>query len=41
VDKEKYEARPGTVVQVDAGMAHAYENTGTEDMVLVSLNLQV
>ena len=39
--KEKYEARPGTVVQVDAGIPHAYENTGTEDMVLVSLNLQV
>jgi mannose-6-phosphate isomerase-like protein (cupin superfamily) len=39
VDKEKYEARPGTVVQVDGGTAHAYENTGTEDLVLVSLNL--
>ncbi len=39
VNKEQYIARPGLVVQVDAGTPHAYENTGTEDLVLVSLNL--
>jgi quercetin dioxygenase-like cupin family protein len=33
------EVRPGVVVQVDAGEAHAYENTGKDDMVLVSLNI--
>lgn len=41
VGKDKYEARAGTVVQVDAGTAHAYENSGNEDLVLVSLNLPV
>jgi mannose-6-phosphate isomerase-like protein (cupin superfamily) len=41
IGKEKYEARSGTVVQVDAGTAHSYENTGTDDLVLVSLNLPV
>jgi len=32
-------ARAGVVAQIDAGVEHAYENTGTEDLVLVSLNL--
>ncbi len=41
VGNEKYEVRPGTVVQVDEGTAHAYENTGIDDLVLVSLNLPV
>ena len=36
---ERSEARPGVVVQIDAGVEHAYENTGTEDLVLVSLNI--
>jgi quercetin dioxygenase-like cupin family protein len=36
---EKTEARRGVVAQVDAGVAHAYENTGQEDLVLVSLNI--
>jgi quercetin dioxygenase-like cupin family protein len=39
VQKQEYKARPGVVVQVDAGTPHAYENTGTEDLVLISLNL--
>jgi quercetin dioxygenase-like cupin family protein len=33
------EARPGVVAQIDAGVEHAYENTGKEDLVLVSLNI--
>jgi mannose-6-phosphate isomerase-like protein (cupin superfamily) len=33
------DVRTGTVVQVDAGESHAYENTGKEDLVLVSLNI--
>ena len=36
---ERSEARLGVVVQIDAGVEHAYENTGTEDLVLVSLNI--
>ncbi len=36
---ERSEAGPGLVAQIDAGAEHAYENTGKEDLVLVSLNL--
>ena len=36
---ERQVARPGVVAQIDAGVQHAYENTGTEDLVLVSLNI--
>ena len=39
VDGDRSEARPGVVARIDAGAAHAYENTGTEDLVLVSLNI--
>jgi quercetin dioxygenase-like cupin family protein len=30
---------PGSVVRVPAGELHGYENTGTEEMILLSLNL--
>ncbi len=30
---------PGAVVRVEAGEIHGYENCGTEDLVLLSLNL--
>lgn len=36
---ERTEARPGLVARIEAGVEHAYENTGTEDLVLVSLNI--
>jgi mannose-6-phosphate isomerase-like protein (cupin superfamily) len=39
IGDERTEARPGVVVRIDAGVDHAYENTGTEDLVLVSLNI--
>jgi len=39
VGKKQSEARSGVVVQVDAGEPHAYENTGKEDLLLVSLNI--
>ncbi len=39
VDDERIEARPGIVVQIAAGEEHEYGNTGTEDLVLISLNL--
>ena len=35
----KTEARAGVVAQIAAGVPHAYENTGAEDLVLVSLNI--
>jgi mannose-6-phosphate isomerase-like protein (cupin superfamily) len=37
--KTQSEASSGVVVQVDAGEPHAYENTGKEDLLLVSLNI--
>jgi quercetin dioxygenase-like cupin family protein len=32
-------AHAGVVVRVDAGIAHAYENTGKDDLVLLSMNI--
>jgi mannose-6-phosphate isomerase-like protein (cupin superfamily) len=31
--------RTGTVVQVDAGEMHAYENAGKQDLILLSMNI--
>jgi quercetin dioxygenase-like cupin family protein len=39
VGGERSEARPGLVAQIDAGVEHAYENTGQDDLLLVSMNL--
>ena len=39
VGEQHYEAQAGLVLRVAAGEAHAYENTGTEGLVLLSLNL--
>ena len=39
VEGRRFEALPGLAVRVSAGQAHAYENTGTEDMTLISVNL--
>ena len=36
---ENYEIRPGRVVQVPAGVEHGYRNTGTQDLVLLTLNI--
>jgi mannose-6-phosphate isomerase-like protein (cupin superfamily) len=41
VGDKRSDARTGVVVHVDAGIMHAYENTGKEDLLLVSLNLPV
>lgn len=38
---ERFEAHAGLVARVDAGVAHAYENTGADDLVLFSLNIPV
>lgn len=39
VGEKQVPARSGLTVQVTAGEMHAYENTGTADLVLLSLNL--
>ncbi|MGE5265299.1 MAG: cupin domain-containing protein [Acidobacteriota bacterium] len=39
VGEKQVPALPGLTVQVTAGEMHAYENTGTADLVLLSLNL--
>jgi quercetin dioxygenase-like cupin family protein len=37
--EKSYEAKAGVSVQVAAGELHSYENTGTADMLLLSMNL--
>ncbi len=39
VDDKRFDARAGLVVQIAAGQAHAYENTGNDDLMLISMNL--
>lgn len=39
VEDQQVKAEPGLAVQVAAGAAHAYANTGTEDLVLISINI--
>jgi len=39
VEEKKFDARPGIVVQINAGQTHAYENTGVDDLILISMNL--
>ncbi|MDR3669900.1 MAG: cupin domain-containing protein [Holophaga sp.] len=36
---ERSQARAGVVARIEAGVQHAYENTGQEDLLLVSLNI--
>jgi mannose-6-phosphate isomerase-like protein (cupin superfamily) len=39
IGEKKYEASAGIVVQIDSGEMHSYENTGEEDLILISLNI--
>ena len=39
VGGETTAARSGVVARIEAGVPHAYENPGPEDLVLVSINL--
>jgi mannose-6-phosphate isomerase-like protein (cupin superfamily) len=39
VGDKRYQAQPGLVVQVDAREEHCYENTGNQDLMLISVNL--
>ncbi len=37
--EKEFPARPGVAARVPAGEAHGYENTGADDLVLISINL--
>lgn len=39
VQDKQVDAHAGLAVRIPAGEPHAYENTGSEDLVLISLNL--
>jgi quercetin dioxygenase-like cupin family protein len=39
VEENRHRARPGLLVRVAAGELHAYENTGTTDLVILSVNV--
>jgi mannose-6-phosphate isomerase-like protein (cupin superfamily) len=39
VEGKETEAREGIVVRIAPGESHSYENTGTEDLMLISMNL--
>lgn len=39
IEEKQFDARAGLTVQIAAGQAHAYENTGADDLVLISMNL--
>ncbi|MBI5652799.1 MAG: cupin domain-containing protein [Chloroflexi bacterium] len=41
IDDQQFDARAGIVIQIAAGQTHAYENTGADDLMLISLNLPV
>jgi len=36
---EERTVRPGSVIRIPGGESHGYENTGAEEMILLSLNL--
>lgn len=39
VGDSRFDARPDLTVRVAAGELHSYENTGTQDLMLISLNI--
>lgn len=39
IGEKRSEVRSGLAVRVAAGKAHAYQNTGTEDLTLISVNV--
>ncbi|MGY5854214.1 MAG: cupin domain-containing protein [Candidatus Thorarchaeota archaeon] len=41
VGDERYDIRPGRVVEVPSGVEHGYENTGDVGIVLVTINIPV
>jgi quercetin dioxygenase-like cupin family protein len=41
VGKQRLHARTGLVVHISAGEEHFYQNTGDDDLILISLNIPV
>ncbi|MDD4876268.1 MAG: cupin domain-containing protein [Dehalococcoidales bacterium] len=41
VEDKQLKIKPGLVVQITAGKLHAYENTGNQNLMLISVNLAV
>ena len=39
IDEKEYDITPGLVVEVPAGKSHGYKNTGSEDLLLITLNI--
>lgn len=39
VGEREMSAAPGLVVRIDAGESHSYENSGTAELVLISVNV--
>jgi len=39
VQNKKFKAVPGLIVRVNNGETHAYENTGKQDLILISVNI--
>ena len=37
--KQRFDARAGLVVNISAGEEHFYQNTGEDDLILISLNI--
>ena len=37
--KKTYQITPGTVVHIPAGEQHGYKNTGTADLILLTINI--
>ena len=41
LEEQQLDVGPGVSVQVDAGELHGYENSGEDDLILISMNLKV
>lgn len=41
IGDQQFDAHPGLTVRIQAGEIHSYENTGVQDLVLISMNLPV
>ena len=41
IDKKEYEIKPELIVEVPAGKEHGYENTGNDDLILITVNLPI
>jgi len=39
VGDQEFDARTGLVVQISSGEEHSYQNTGADDLILLSMNL--